>query len=133
MKTRVFILFVLVFLHGISGKKGIKPSKEKASVISVFIGDNSIYYGLYSDLLHAKQSGILSEYQFSIWVGAYGMIAGRKDADRMELMEGNPELGRAYEGISNAEMDVYRGSDWAFYNNHAYSGDWELGLWRLVE
>lgn len=133
MKTSVFILFVLVLLQGISSKESINSTTEKASLIPLFIENNHFNVGLRSELLQAKKSGILSEYQFSLWVGVYGMVSGRDETGRVKFTKKISEAVTVYNRTYNTEMEKYRSSDWAFYNNKAYAGDWEIGLWQLAE
>lgn len=133
MKPRLFTLFFLVLLAGISSKERRKLKIGKASLVTTILNSSQIDYGLGSELLQARQSGILSDYQFIFRLGADGFIKGRDAGGNINIMEEVPETGTGYERISNAERNKYHVNDWAFYDNHAYTGDWELGLWQLAE
>jgi hypothetical protein len=123
----------LVFLTGISCKEEIKLKKERASMIPVIIENIRFEYGLGTELLQARHNGVLSEYQFSIWMDVYGKKIGINDADRISFRDGKAGMGAEFENVSIEELNTYRSQDWAFYDNHAYTGDWEMGLWQLVE
>jgi len=133
MKSSLFTLMVLVFLAGISCKEEIKLKRERASLIPVIIKNIRFEYGLGTELLQARQNGVLSEYQFSIWMDVYGKQIGINDAVRISFRDGMAGRVADFENVSIEELNTYRSQDWAFYDNHAYTGDWEMGLWQLIE
>jgi len=133
MKAQLFILFFLVLLTGIPSKEKVISKKVKASLIPVILKDNLMDYGLISELLQAKQSGILSDYQFSIWMGSNGLLTGMDDGLGIKFRKAISGSGAGFVGSSIGEWNELRSSDWSFYDNHAYTSDWELGLWELAK
>lgn len=133
MKTCQTALIILAFFAGISCKEKVILKREKASFIPAIVKNIRFDKGLGTELIQARQNGILSDYQFSIWMDVYGKRIRINDAITLDFRGAIHLPGRGLEEISMEESNAYHSSQWAFYDNHAYNGDWEMGLWQLAE
>lgn len=133
MKTCKTTLIILAFLAGFSCKEKVNLNREKASLIPAVIKNIRFDKGLGNELMQARQNGILSDYQFSIWMDVYGKQVRINDAVGINFRGAIDGLDMGFEEFSSEEFNTYQSSEWAFYDNHAYAGDWEMGLWQLVE
>lgn len=133
MKTHLVILFFLSLSPGFSCKEGTIMNKEEASLIPFTIKDFRINNDHFSEFIRAKESGILSDYQSTIWASVIRNYAENEDAGGVTMFEAIQTFGNGFETISNNELNEYQVREWSHYENHAYQSDWELSLWHLAQ